>query len=410
MSMLQGAHRFDALVVGTANRTAVTAGRAVASAPGSAYNPLLIYARPGMGKTHLLGAIAHEVFAVNPAARIEFLTLDEFVEGFHVALSTGQSDRFRARFGDADLLLVDDIQFLSRQREMQSELLRVLDVMLAGQKQVVLTSDRAPSEIESLDDRLLTRFAGGLVLDIARPDYETRVAILHRKAEERGATFPDDVLEAVASLDIESVRELVGAVNRLVAFQAVSEVPIDAAQARLLIGGLQSAVADDLVVEQAETLEFAGVGHGEMAHAGGDARRLAADALPGVMLGQSDMLGGGPVDELPSHDERMTTRPTTSGWQASRTSMPIRTSSPSRRRAITSRTSWVRDSPTSRRCRPTVTSSAISCPTSRPRWRDRWIRGARGWARQSCAGKARASAPTGWSGCWKTRSRPIPSR
>src|SRR4029077_9065354 len=98
MSILQGAHRFEAFVVGTANRTAVTAGRAVANAPGAAYNPLLIYARPGMGKTHLLGAIAHQVFAVNPAARIEFLTLDEFVEGFHVALSTGDSDRFRARF------------------------------------------------------------------------------------------------------------------------------------------------------------------------------------------------------------------------------------------------------------------------------------------------------------------------
>ena len=170
MSVLQGAHRFEGLVVGTANRTAITAARTVSNAPGSAYNPLLIYARPGMGKTHLLGAIAHQVFAVNPAARIEFLTLDEFVEGFHVALSTGESDQFRARFGDADLLLVDDIQFLSKQREMQAELLRVMDVMLAGQKQVVLTSDRAPSEIESLDDRLLTRFANGLVIDITRQD------------------------------------------------------------------------------------------------------------------------------------------------------------------------------------------------------------------------------------------------
>jgi len=300
MSVLQGAHRFEAFVVGTANRTAVTAGRAVANAPGSAYNPLLIYARPGMGKTHLLGAIAHQVFAVNPAARIEFLTLDEFVEGFHVALSTGESDRFRARFGDADLLLVDDIQFLSRQREMQAELLRVLDVMLAGQKQVVLTSDRAPSEIESLDDRLLTRFAGGLVLDIARPDYETRVAILYRKAEERGASFPDGVLEAVASLEIESVRELVGALNRLVAFQAVSEVPLDAAQARVLIGGLQPAETEALVVEQADTMEFAVAGRAEMVH-DGDVRRVLADALPGVMLGQADMLGGGPVNELASH-------------------------------------------------------------------------------------------------------------
>jgi chromosomal replication initiator protein DnaA len=301
MSILQGAHRFEAFVVGTANRTAVTAGRAVANAPGAAYNPLLIYARPGMGKTHLLGAIAHQVFAVNPAARIEFLTLDEFVEGFHVALSTGDSDRFRARFGDADLLLVDDIQFLSRQREMQAELLRVLDVMLANQKQVVLTSDRAPSEIESLDDRLLTRFAGGLVLDIAQPDYETRVAILYRKAEERGASFAEGVLEAVASLDIESVRELVGALNRLVAFQAVSEVPLDAAQARVLIGGLQPAETEALVVEQADTMDFAVAGR-EMVHAG-DARTVVADALPGVMLGQSDMLGGGPVSQLASHPD-----------------------------------------------------------------------------------------------------------
>ncbi len=299
MSVLQGAHKFEALVVGTSNRTAVTAGRAVASAPGSTYNPLLIYARPGMGKTHLLGAIAHQVFAQNPAAKIEFLTLDEFVEGFHVALSAGQSDRFRTRFGDADLLLVDDIQFLSKQREMQAELLRVMDIMLARQKQVVLTSDRAPSEIESLDDRLLTRFAGGLVLDIAQPDYETRVAILQRKADERGATFPDGVLEAVASLEVESVRELVGSLNRLIAFQAVSEVPIDAAQARVLIGGLQPAAGeDDLVVEQAETLELAVAGHREMVHAGGDARRLSADALPGVMLGQSDMLGDVPPDAL----------------------------------------------------------------------------------------------------------------
>ncbi len=302
MSTLQDGHRFDALVVGTANRTAVTAGRAVASAPGSAYNPLLIYARPGMGKTHLLGAIAHQVLTVNPSARIEFLTLDEFIEEFHAALSAGRNDEYRARFGAADLLLLDDIQFLSRQREMQAELLRVLDVMLAGQKQVVLTSDRAPGEIDSIDDRLLTRFAGGLVLDIAQPDYETQVAILQRKAEERGASFPPGVLEAVASLGIESVRELLGALNRLMAFQAVSEVPLDAAQAQLLIGGLQSAVTDDeLMVEQAASLEFAVAGHPELAHAADGSRRAVADGLPGVMLGQSDMLGG-PMDDVPAHD------------------------------------------------------------------------------------------------------------
>lgn len=300
MSLLQGGHRFEALVVGAANRTAVTAGRTVANAPGAAYNPLLVYARPGMGKTHLLGAIGNQVLALNPSARIEFLTLDEFVEAFHAALAVGRADDWRARFTTTDLFLLDDVQFLSRQREMQAELLRVLDVMLARGKQVVLTSDRAPSEIESLDDRLLTRFAGGLVLDIASPDYETQVAILHRKAEERGATFGDGVLEAVASLGIETVRELVGAVNRLQAFQAVSPVPLDADQARMLIGGLQPAVVThgDLVVEQAESLDLALSGaqrHAELVLAGEDGH-LAADAVHGVMLGQSDMLGGHHVE------------------------------------------------------------------------------------------------------------------
>ncbi len=308
MSTLQGGHRFDALVVGAANRTAVTAGRAVASAPGSAYNPVLVYARPGMGKTHLLGAIAHQVLASNPAARIEFLTLDEFIEGFHSALSAGRSDAYRARFGAAQLLLLDDIQFLSRQLEMQEELLRILDVMLAGQRQVVMTSDRAPSEIESLDNRLLTRFAGGLVLDIAQPDYETRMAILQRKAEERGASFPEGVLEAVAALGIESVRELLGALNKLVAYQAANDEPLTASQVPQLVGmGRQAAVASEeleaLVVEQAEPLEFAVAGpHHGMAEAGGGSLRETADGLPGVMLGQADMLGGR-MEDASHHDE-----------------------------------------------------------------------------------------------------------
>ncbi len=310
MTALQGSHRFDALVIGAANRTAVTAARAVARAPGAAYNPLLIYARPGLGKTHLLGAIAHEMQATDPSVRVEVLTLDEFVEEFHVALAAGKSDQYRSRFASADVLLLDDIQFLSRQREMQAELLRVIDVMLAAQKQVVLTSDRPPAEIEALDDRLLTRFAGGLVLDIAAPDFETQVAILQRKSEERGADFPAGVLEAVATLGIESVRELVGALNRLMAFQAVNDAPLDAAQARMLIGGLQArAVADDLVVEQAESFELQSDGilaQEQMAHAGGSMpRRPVSDAIPGVMLGQADMLGGMPDsdDDRAPHDD-----------------------------------------------------------------------------------------------------------
>ena len=229
--------RFDGLVVGSANRLAVTAARAVAEFPGAAYNPLFVYARPGLGKTHLLVAIGHAARAINTRIATEYLTLDEFVESFHAAVAAGQGDAYRRRFVDLDLLLVDDVQFLSSRREMQAELLRVTDALQTAGKQIVLTSDRPPAEIESLDERLIRRFAGGLVIDISAPDYETRVAILRRRADERGATFEPGVLEAVGELEIDNVRELLGALNRLIAFQAVGSEPLTPEQARVLVGG-----------------------------------------------------------------------------------------------------------------------------------------------------------------------------
>jgi chromosomal replication initiator protein len=238
-------YRFDTMVVGAANRLAVTASKAVAESPGTVYNPLFIYARPGLGKTHLLMGIGHAARAINPRLSVEYLTLDEFVEAFHAAIAAGHGEAYRKRFLDVDLLLVDDVQFLTHRREMQAELLRLTDALQRANRQIVLTSDRPPAEIEALDERLIRRFAGGLVIDVAGPDYETRVAILRRKAEERRATFTDGVLEAVASLGIDNVRELLGALNRLIAFQAVSDTPLDPAQARALIGGTGAADADD---------------------------------------------------------------------------------------------------------------------------------------------------------------------
>jgi chromosomal replication initiator protein DnaA len=230
-------YRFDTLVVGAANRLAFTAARAVAESPGTVYNPLFIYARPGLGKTHLLMGIGHAARAINPGLTIEYLTLDEFVESFHAAVAAGQGEAYRRRFVDVDLLLVDDVQFLTHRREMQAELLRLSDALQTTNRQIVLTSDRPPAEIEALDERLIRRFAGGLVIDIGAPDYETRVAILRRKAEERKARFGEGVLEAVGSLVIDNVRELLGALNRLVAFQAVSETPLKPEQARALATG-----------------------------------------------------------------------------------------------------------------------------------------------------------------------------
>ena len=232
-------YRFDTLVVGAANRLAFTAAKAVAESPGTVYNPLFIYARPGLGKTHLLMGIGHAARAINPGLSVEYLTLDEFVESFHAAVAAGQGEAYRRRFIDVDLLLVDDVQFLTHRREMQAELLRLSDALQTTNRQIVLTSDRPPAEIEALDERLIRRFAGGLVIDIGAPDYETRVAILRRKAEERRARFGEGVLEAVGSLVIDNVRELLGALNRLVAFQAVSDAPLKPDQAKALATGAQ---------------------------------------------------------------------------------------------------------------------------------------------------------------------------
>ena len=244
-SALNPKYSFDSFVVGAANRLAVTAGRTVAENPGSAYNPLFIYSGSGLGKTHLLMAVGHAAKKGAPALNIEYLTLDEYVEAFHAAIAAGQGDAFRRRFQNVDVLLVDDVQFLTNRKEMQSELLRLTEALQVGGHQMVLTSDRPPPDIADLDERLISRLSGGLVVDIGAPDYETRVAILRRKAEERGAKFEPGVLETVAGAESGNVRELMGALNRLVAFQAVNDRSINAATAKQLLGiGAEAAPGD----------------------------------------------------------------------------------------------------------------------------------------------------------------------
>lgn len=228
---------FETFVVGAANRLAGTAAKTVAESPGTAYNPLLIYSPSGLGKTHLLMAIGHQAKASNPHLRIEYLTLDEFVEGFHAAVAAGQSEAFRNRFSSVDVLLVDDVQFLTHRRELQAELLRITELLQSANKQIVLASDRPPGEIEDLDDRLLTRFDGGLVVDIGAPDFETRRAILGRWALDRGAELAAGVLDVAAGFDVENVRELLGLLNRLVAMQTVNENPLTPDEALAVLDG-----------------------------------------------------------------------------------------------------------------------------------------------------------------------------
>ncbi|HEV2671013.1 MAG TPA: DnaA/Hda family protein, partial [Gemmatimonadales bacterium] len=236
MSTLNQRFTFDTFVVGAANRLAVTAGRTVAENPGSAYNPLFIYSGSGLGKTHVLMAIGHAAKTLAPQLNIEYLTLDEYVEAFHAAIAAGQGDAFRRRFQNVGVLLVDDVQFLTNRKEMQAELLRLTEALQQSGHQIVLASDRPPTEIADLDERLISRFSGGLVVDMGIPDYETRVAILRRKAEERGSSFQPGVLEAVAKSEFPNVRELMGALNRIVAFQAVNDAPINAEDVRKVLG------------------------------------------------------------------------------------------------------------------------------------------------------------------------------
>lgn len=236
--MLNAHASFASFVVGSSNRLAATAAKAVAEAPGAMYNPLFIYARPGLGKTHLLMAIGNEAKRFEAARTVEYVTVDDFVEAYQAALAAGQAEAYRRRFTEADLVLLDDAQLLADRRELQSELLRLIDILTAADRQIVLAGDRPPEEIQQLDERLIRRFAGGLVIDIGAPDYETRLAIIARRAQERQTAFIPAVLDAVAQLPITTVRELLGALNRLIAQQAVQSEPLTAEQAHQVLEAL----------------------------------------------------------------------------------------------------------------------------------------------------------------------------
>lgn len=208
---------FERLVVGSANRLAAAAARAVAEAPGTTYNPLFIYGGSGLGKTHLLTAVGHRLQELQPAAEVFALTLDEFSEQWHAAVSAGETHAFGRRLGRVDLLLLDDLQFLTGRREMQAELLRLFTAMQEDGRQIVCTSDRPPSDIADVDERLIQRMSGGLVVDVSVPEFEARVAILRAACAERGVSVPDRALDTLAQRGVNSVRELQGALNQWLA-------------------------------------------------------------------------------------------------------------------------------------------------------------------------------------------------
>ncbi len=228
---------FDAYVVGRENGLAAAASRAVAESPGAAYNPLCITGGPGLGKTHLLMSIAHAIESADNRFSVEYFTPDGLSEAYHAAVSAGQGDAFRNRLAETDVLLIDDFHALTHQSDMQAELLRVTAELHAAGKQIVVVAHSAPTELDGVEPAFLELIADGLVVNVGPPEYETRYTILKNRSDERGSQFDEGVLEAVASYDIQDVRELIGVLNRLVALQAVSEMPLTAGAARAMYEG-----------------------------------------------------------------------------------------------------------------------------------------------------------------------------
>ncbi len=219
-------YTFNTFVVGGNNQLAHAAALQVSKAPGQHYNPLFVHGTVGLGKTHLLQGICHAIRSRQPAARICYLSCEAFVNDYISAVGSGTLEAFRHRYRQLDVLLIDDIQFLSRTDKCQEEFFHTFNALYNAQKQVVLSSDNPPSEI-ALPERLISRFQWGLDVCIDKPSFETRCAIVRKKVEERGLSVPEDVSLYVATLFDTNVRELEGAVTKLISLSALRGRPID---------------------------------------------------------------------------------------------------------------------------------------------------------------------------------------
>ncbi|GAA3042224.1 chromosomal replication initiator protein DnaA [Streptomyces glomeratus] len=230
---------FDTFVIGASNRFAHAAAVAVAEAPAKAYNPLFIYGESGLGKTHLLHAIGHYARSLYPGTRVRYVSSEEFTNEFINSIRDGKADAFRKRYRDMDILLVDDIQFLAQKESTQEEFFHTFNTLHNANKQIVLSSDRPPKQLVTLEDRLRNRFEWGLITDVQPPELETRIAILRKKAVQEQLNAPPEVLEFIASRISRNIRELEGALIRVTAFASLNRQPVDL--------GLTEIVLKDLI-------------------------------------------------------------------------------------------------------------------------------------------------------------------
>ncbi len=229
---------FETFVAASSNRLAHAAAQAVAETPGRSYNPLFIYGDSGLGKTHLLHAIGNYVAENYPRRKVLYVTTETFMNDFVDSLRTSTTLAFKRRYRDCDVLLIDDVQFMERKEGLQEEFFHTYNDLKGASKQIVLTSDRPPKSIETLEDRLRSRFLSGLITEIDPPDLETRLAILRSKSLSEGREVPDDVLEFIASHVKDNIRELEGALIRICAFAKLNKEPISLTQAEEVLSDL----------------------------------------------------------------------------------------------------------------------------------------------------------------------------
>jgi chromosomal replication initiator protein len=220
-------YMFETFVIGSSNRFAHAASVAVAESPAKAYNPLFIYGSSGLGKTHLLHAIGHYATTLGNARSVRYVSTEEFTNDFINSLRDDKTSAFQRRYRDVDILLIDDIQFLETRERTQEEFFHTFNTLHNANKQIVITSDRSPKQLATLEDRLRTRFEWGLLADIQPPDLETRIAILQKKAAQERLFAPPDVLEFIASRIANSIRELEGALIRVTAFASLTRSPVE---------------------------------------------------------------------------------------------------------------------------------------------------------------------------------------